>query len=168
LPSAMRSGQNATSSSTPSPATIFSTRAVTPGTVLRRIRIWPEASAARSPASRSGWPTGPARGFAHRGADDHDHVLAGAHDRGVRRGHEAACGDRALQCGRGARLGEGHLGRVHARDRGLADVEDAHPQASRGEGDGQRQAHVPAPADHHDVPCEGCRAGRFGHRATSG
>ena len=31
LPSAMRSGQNATSISTPSPATIFSTRAVTPG-----------------------------------------------------------------------------------------------------------------------------------------
>src|SRR5215468_8273918 len=44
LPSAMRSGQNATSMSTPSPATIFSTRAVTPGyTVLRRIRIWPGA-----------------------------------------------------------------------------------------------------------------------------
>ncbi len=31
LPSAMRSGQNATSISAPRPATIFSTRAVTPG-----------------------------------------------------------------------------------------------------------------------------------------
>ncbi len=40
FPSAMRSGQNATSISRPSLEIIFSTRAVTPGyTVLRRIRI---------------------------------------------------------------------------------------------------------------------------------
>ena len=36
LPSAIRSGQNATSISTPSPATIFSTSAVTPGNTVER------------------------------------------------------------------------------------------------------------------------------------
>jgi hypothetical protein len=42
LPSAIRSGQNATSIATPRPAIIFSTSAVTPGyTVLRRTRICP-------------------------------------------------------------------------------------------------------------------------------
>ncbi len=42
LPSAIRSGQNATSISSPSPATIFSTSAVTPGnTVLRKMSSWP-------------------------------------------------------------------------------------------------------------------------------
>ena len=42
LPSAIRSGQNATSTWTPRAATIFSTRAVTPGnTVDRRTSSWP-------------------------------------------------------------------------------------------------------------------------------
>ena len=42
LPSAIRSGQNATSISSPRLAIIFSTSAVTPGnTVLRRISSWP-------------------------------------------------------------------------------------------------------------------------------
>src|SRR5215831_4003236 len=54
-PSAMRSGQNATSMSTPRLATIFSTRAVTPGyTVLRRIRIWPAAKCAAQPCMAFG------------------------------------------------------------------------------------------------------------------
>ena len=50
LPSAIRSGQNATSIATPRPTIIFSTSAVTPGnTVDRRISSWPSRRYAEQP-----------------------------------------------------------------------------------------------------------------------
>ena len=55
LPSAIRSGQNATSIDTPRPTIIFSTSAVTPGkTVERSTSSWPSRMYCEQPASAFG------------------------------------------------------------------------------------------------------------------
>ncbi len=62
LPSAIRSGQNATGTSAPRPAIIFSTRAVTPGkTVERRTMSCPSRRYGAQPPSARG--TAPWSGF---------------------------------------------------------------------------------------------------------
>jgi len=156
LPSAIRSGQNATSMLTPRAAIIFSTRAVTPGkTVERRMRSWPSRSqGAQPPRARGIAVWSGLRCSSTGGAEDDDDVLGGGDGGGVGGGGQAAVGDGGGQDGAGAGLVEGQPPGVDEVDGGLADVVDDDPGAAAGERDRQRQAHVPASPDHHHVPPE--------------
>ena len=140
LPSAIRSGQNATPIDTPRPAIIFSTSAVTPGKTVER--------------STSSWPSRRydeqvLEGLRDRRlvrvqvlidgrADDHDHVLGRADHGRVGRGPQPTGGDGALKQRRGPALVERQLARVHALDGRLAHVVDGHPGAPVRERDRER------------------------------
>ena len=84
-------------------------------------------------------------------ADDH-HDVAGLRDDGrVGRGAQLPGGDGRLELVAGAGLVEGQHGVVDQPDGGLTDVVDQHRRAAVGEGDRQRQPHVPTAADHDEV-----------------
>ena len=152
LPSAMRSGQNATSMSRPRSPTKRSTNAVTPGyTVLRSTSSWPSCS--------DGGDVGDRRRhrveirvevLVDRGADDDDHVFHVADHVGRRaRAQEPRRDQRGEQLRR-TRLVEGHDAVVDQRDRALGDVVEHDLEPAAGEGEPERQADVPAPPDDRD------------------
>ena len=165
LPSAIRSGQNATSICSPSPASIFSTSAVTPGnTVLRRIEQLAVPQVVGAAAERPGdRRLVGVQVLIHRRADDHHHVLRRGHDRGIGRGLQTPGAEHPVQHLVRAGLGERHPARVHRGDGGLAHVIDAHLGTPVGERERERQAHVPAPADDNHVSADLIRQIR--HRA---
>ena len=129
-PSAIRSGQNATSMSMPRLATSFSAIAVVPGvTVLRRIRICPSRNRPEQSASAVADRVWPPPGVLVEPADHHDDVLGSADDGWVSRGHQPSGGDCPAQRKLGSRLAEWQPPGIDRIDCLIADVVAGHPGA---------------------------------------
>ena len=161
LPSAIRSGQNATSIDTPRPTIIFSTRAVTPGkTVDRRISSWPSRRYGAQPPSAFGIAVWSGFRCSSTGVPMTTTTCSAEPtiDGSAEAWSRPSATTRSSTSAR-AGLVERQLAGVHRGDGGLAHVVDAHPGAAVGERDRQRQADVAAPADDDHVTVELAAAG---------
>ena len=111
-PSAIRSGQKATSMSMPSLATSFSAIAVVPGvTVLRRIRICPSRNWPEQSASAARIESGRRPACSSRPLMTTMTCSAAPDDSRVCRGHQPSGGDRPAQRKLSGGLAEGHPAR---------------------------------------------------------
>ena len=156
LPSAMRSGQNATSTSRPSSRDSRSTIAVTPGyTVLRSTRSWPSRS--------SGTMSAIAFGTAHeigvevlvdRRADHDHHSLCPLQHALVTRDGQGAGIENPSQKLLGMGLLEWHVPRADRRYGLAVDVVQRDLGTRVGEHKTERQPDMTAPTENDDIEIE--------------